>query len=333
MKKYLITGGLGFIGSAFIRRILLNTDNLVLNLDKETYAANLIHNDIFKDSLNYEFIKGDICDEKLVSEIFNQYQPNFILNFAAESHVDNSINGPAEFINTNVMGTFNLLECFREYHADNPKKKTLRFLHISTDEVYGSLGKDGLFSESSKYDPSSPYSASKASSDHLINAWRRTYNLPLLITNCSNNYGPYQNKEKLIPQTILNAINNLEIPIYGDGSQIRDWLHVDDHTKALETVLKKAKIGSTYNIGSNNEQKNLTVVKMICSILDELTPSEHGSYERLITFVKDRPGHDTRYAIDASKIKNDLNWEANIDFENGLKETVNWYLEEYHKGE
>ena len=333
MNKYLITGGLGFIGSAFIRRILSNTDDVVLNLDKETYAANLTHNNIFKNSQNYEFIKGDICDQKLVSEIFNQYQPSFIINFAAESHVDNSINGPAEFINTNVMGAFNLLECFRNYHADNPKKKALRFLHISTDEVYGSLGKDGLFSESSKYDPSSPYSASKASSDHLINAWRRTYNLPLLITNCSNNYGPYQNKEKLIPQTILNAMNNLEIPIYGDGSQIRDWLHVDDHTKALETVLKKAKIGSTYNIGSNNEQKNLTVVKMICSILDELIPSEHGSYERLITFVKDRPGHDTRYAIDASKIKNDLNWEANVDFENGLKETVNWYLKEYHKGE
>ena len=326
---YFVTGGLGFIGSAFIRHALTDKSKIIVNLDKVTYAASKHALDDFQHSKNYHFIKGDIQNKKTVTKILDDFKPNYVINFAAESHVDNSISKPEQFINTNILGTFNLVECFKSYYFESSNKSNLKFLHISTDEVFGTLGKEGFFEESSPYDPSSPYSASKASSDHIINAWHRTFGLPLLITNCSNNYGPYQHTEKLIPKTVFNAINNKDIPIYGNGKQIRDWLYVEDHISAINAVIKKGVIGETYNIGSNNEIENIVVVKTICKLLDALKPKASGRYEDQIRFVDDRPGHDIRYAINASKIKNKIGWQPKTDFEEGLKNTIIWFLRKY----
>ena len=327
--KLLITGGAGFIGSAVIRYLIQNTDHGVINIDKLTYAGNLEYLQQISSSPKYTFEQIDICDKEKLQQAINQHQPDKIMHLAAESHVDRSIDGPAEFIQTNIIGTYNLLEASKLYWRKLPeeKKQSFRFHHISTDEVYGDLhGTTDLFTEETHYAPSSPYSASKASSDHLVRAWHRTYKLPIVITNCSNNYGPYQFPEKLIPLTILNAIRGKPLPIYGKGDQIRDWLHVEDHAKALIKVLQEGKIGETYNIGGNNEKTNLEVVKSICNILEDLVPIESGNYKNLITFVADRPGHDSRYAIDATKISNDLKWQPQNSFETGIKKTVQWYL-------
>ncbi|HFG6907386.1 dTDP-glucose 4,6-dehydratase [Acinetobacter baumannii] len=328
--KVLVTGGAGFIGSAVIRHIINNTQNQVLNIDKLTYAGNLESLTEIDQSDRYEFKQIDICDELALTNAFEQFQPDFVMHLAAESHVDRSIDGPAAFIQTNIVGTYILLDVARKYwNSLAPAKKDIfRFHHISTDEVYGDLdGTDNLFTEKTPYAPSSPYSASKASSDHLVRAWQRTYGFPALITNCSNNYGPYHFPEKLIPLIILNALDKKPLPVYGDGSQIRDWLYVEDHARALYTVLTKGKVGETYNIGGHNEKKNIEVVKTICSLLDELQPLDNQkTYESLITFVKDRPGHDLRYAIDATKIKNDLGWSPQETFETGIRKTVLWYL-------
>ena len=304
----LVTGGAGFIGSNFINSQINKHSNKILNYDNLTYAANLSNLDDCQNNSLYTFIKGDICDKKKMSECLSNFQPNYIVNFAAESHVDRSIDGPSAFINTNILGTFNLLETTLNYwkNLSNENKNKFRFLHISTDEVYGSLGKTDSFKETTAYNPSSPYSASKASSDHLVKAWNHTYNLPTLITNCSNNYGPYQFPEKLIPLMIINCIKKNKLPIYGNGKNIRDWLHVDDHCSAIYEVLKNGKIGETYNIGGNEEKTNLEIVTNICNILDNKKPLNNSTYKDLITFVKDRSGHDFRYAIDASKIKNQL---------------------------
>jgi len=330
-RKFLITGGAGFIGSALIRYLIDYTDNSVLNLDKLTYAGNLESLDKVSDNPRYHFSQGDIMDRKLVSRLFSDFQPDIIIHLAAESHVDRSIDGAAEFIQTNIVGTSVLLEAARSYwtNLSTEKKDSFRFHHISTDEVYGSLDEAGLFSENSSYDPSSPYSASKASSDHLVRAWYRTYGLPILITNCSNNYGPYQFPEKLIPLIILNALEGKPLPVYGNGSQIRDWLHVEDHVRALYKVVTKGNIGETYNIGGHNEKTNLDVVYAICDLLDELRPDHPtniSSYRDLISFVADRPGHDQRYAIDASKIQHELGWMPEETFQTGLRKTVHWYL-------
>ena len=329
--KIVVTGGAGFIGSAVIRHIIKNTDNYVLNIDKLTYAGNLESLAEIKNSDSYSFKQIDICDAKAIEQAFNDFQPDLIMHLAAESHVDRSIDGPAEFINTNIVGTYTLLEVARKYWQglDDARKSTFRFHHISTDEVYGDLeGTSDLFTETTPYAPSSPYSASKASSDHLVRAWHRTYGLPIVITNCSNNYGPYHFPEKLIPLVILNALDGKELPVYGKGDQIRDWLYVEDHARALYKVVTKGTIGETYNIGGHNEKQNIEVVKTICQILDELQPQEGGQpYESLITFVKDRPGHDLRYAIDASKIKNELGWTPVESFETGIRKTVEWYLD------
>lgn len=326
----IITGGAGFIGSALIRYIIKNTDHKVLNIDKLTYAGNLESLIEVDDHSNYTFRQIDICDALAIEQAFNDFQPDLIMHLAAESHVDRSITGPAEFINTNIVGTYTLLEVSRKYWQDlqEDKKSNFRFHHISTDEVYGDLeSTTDLFTESTPYAPSSPYSASKASSDHLVRAWYRTYGLPIIITNCSNNYGPYHFPEKLIPLVILNALEGQALPIYGKGNQIRDWLYVEDHAKALYEVVTKGAIGETYNIGGHNEKQNIDVVKTICQILDELKPQSNGRpYEELITFVQDRPGHDLRYAIDASKIQNDLGWTPEEDFESGIRKTVEWYL-------
>lgn len=326
----LITGGAGFIGSALIRYILKHTDHQVLNIDKLTYAGNLESLVEVTNHPNYFFKQIDICDAVAIEQAFNDFQPDLIMHLAAESHVDRSIVGPAEFINTNIVGTYTLLEASRKYWQDlkEDKKAHFRFHHISTDEVYGDLGRTtDLFTESTPYNPSSPYSASKASSDHLVRAWHRTYGLPIVITNCSNNYGPYHFPEKLIPLMILNALEGKALPIYGEGNQIRDWLYVDDHAKALYKVVTEGSIGETYNIGGHNEKRNIDVVKTICQILDELKPQSNGRpYEELITFVEDRPGHDLRYAIDATKIKNDLGWTPEENFESGIRKTVKWYL-------
>jgi dTDP-glucose 4,6-dehydratase len=331
-KKFLITGGAGFIGSALIRHILENTNHTVLNIDKLTYAGNLESLRPINNSPNYFFERVDICDREKVKLHFTDFQPDTIIHLAAESHVDRSIDGPQEFIQTNIFGTYTLLEVAREYFSsisDN-KKQSFRFHHVSTDEVYGDLKKGSeLFTEKTSYAPSSPYSASKASSDHLVRAWQRTYNLPTIITNCSNNYGPYQFPEKFIPLIILNAIKGKQIPIYGNGKQIRDWLYVDDHARALLNVALEGSIGETYNIGGHNEMQNIDVVKTVCSILDELTPSKIkgiSKYEQLITYVVDRTGHDIRYAIDATKIKNELGWTPNETFKTGIKKTVKWFL-------
>ena len=328
--KILVTGGAGFIGSAVIRHIIHNTDDEVLNIDKLTYAGNLESLEHIDQSPRYEFQQIDICDKEALEKAFNHFQPNLVMHLAAESHVDRSIDGPAEFINTNIVGTYHLLEVARQYwqNLEEMSKQQFKFHHISTDEVYGDLeGTTDLFTETTPYAPSSPYSASKASSDHLVRAWHRTYGFPILVTNCSNNYGPYHFPEKLIPLVILNALDGKALPIYGKGNQIRDWLFVEDHARALYKVVTEGKIGETYNIGGHNEKQNIEVVKTICHILDELEPQENGQpYESLITFVKDRPGHDLRYAIDASKIANELNWTPTETFDSGIRKTVEWYL-------
>ncbi len=328
--KILVTGGAGFIGSAVIRHIIDKTNDQVLNLDKLTYAGNLESLKVIDDSPRYEFQQVDICNAEALKQAFNSFEPNLVMHLAAESHVDRSIDGPAEFINTNIIGTYNLLEVARHYwqSLDNVEKSQFKFHHISTDEVYGDLeGTTDLFTEFTSYAPSSPYSASKASSDHLVRAWQRTYGLPTIITNCSNNYGPYHFPEKLIPLVILNALDNKVLPIYGKGNQIRDWLFVEDHARALYKVVTEGEIGETYNIGGHNEKQNIEVVKTICVILDKLKPRNDGTlYESLISFVKDRPGHDLRYAIDASKIANELGWTPEESFETGIRKTVEWYL-------
>ena len=328
--KILVTGGAGFIGSAVIRHIIHNTDDEVLNIDKLTYAGNLESLKEIDKIARYTFQQIDICDKEALEKAFNSFKPNLVMHLAAESHVDRSIDGPAEFINTNIVGTYHLLEVARQYwqNLDDISKQQFKFHHISTDEVYGDLeGTTDLFTETTPYAPSSPYSASKASSDHLVRAWHRTYGFPILVTNCSNNYGPYHFPEKLIPLVILNALDGKALPIYGKGSQIRDWLFVEDHARALYKVVTEGKVGETYNIGGHNEKQNIEVVKTICHILDELKPQANGQpYESLITFVKDRPGHDLRYAIDASKIANELNWTPTETFDSGIRKTVEWYL-------
>ena len=330
--KILVTGGAGFIGSAVIRNIINNTQDSVVNLDCLTYAGNLQSLTSVDSSDRYAFEQVDICNKDELIRVFEQHQPDAIMHLAAESHVDRSIEGPGEFIQTNVVGTFNLLDVARDYWAKLPedRKNSFRFHHISTDEVYGDLeGTDDLFTEKTPYAPSSPYSASKAASDHLVRAWYRTYGLPVLVTNCSNNYGPYHFPEKLIPHMILNALDGKPLPVYGDGQQIRDWLYVDDHARALYKVVTEGIVGETYNIGGHNEKTNLHVVETICELLEELAPEKPAgltNYKDLITFVKDRPGHDLRYAIDASKIDNELQWTPEETFESGLKNTVEWYL-------
>ena len=330
--KILVTGGAGFIGSAVVRHIIKNTNNDVLNVDKLTYAGNLESLKEVDQNSRYQFSQTDICDRKALDFLFKDFQPDLVMHLAAESHVDRSITGSAAFIETNIIGTYQLLEAARHYwnNLSDDKKTAFRFHHISTDEVYGDLeGTDDLFHESTSYAPSSPYSASKASSDHLVRAWNRTYGLPVVITNCSNNYGPYHFPEKLIPLVILNALKGKALPIYGKGDQIRDWLYVEDHARALYKVVTEAKVGETYNIGGHNEQKNIDVVKSICQLLEELAPNKPegvAHYVDLITYVKDRPGHDLRYAIDATKIKEDLGWVPEESFETGLRKTVEWYL-------
>jgi len=329
MKKVMVTGGAGFIGSAVCRYLVQDKQVEVLNLDKLTYAG-------VKESLKeieasplYRFEQADICDKEAVSALFADFQPDAVMHLAAESHVDRSIDGPAAFMETNIMGTYNMLECARDYWsalADDAKER-FRFHHISTDEVYGSLGAEGLFTETTPYDPRSPYSSSKASSDHLVMAWFHTYGLPVVITNCSNNYGPYHFPEKLIPLVILNALDEKTLPIYGKGDNIRDWLYVVDHAKALVTVVEKGALGETYNVGGRNERTNLEVVETICEILDDLKPRPSGSYRDLITFVADRPGHDMRYAIDATKLETELGWKAEENFDTGIRKTVQWYLD------
>lgn len=331
--KMIVTGGAGFIGSAVIRYLINEHPEVtVINVDKLTYAGNLESLLDVEDHPNYHFEQVDICDAPAIERIFKQYQPDAIMHLAAESHVDRSIDGPAEFIQTNIAGTYTLLEAARQYwmKLDEKSKATFRFHHVSTDEVYGSLGKTGLFTETSAYQPNSPYSASKASSDHLVRAWHETYGLPVVITNCSNNYGPYQFPEKLVPLVTLNAMAGKPLPIYGKGDQIRDWLYVDDHARALFRVMTQGKLGETYNIGGHNEKQNIEVVETICNILEELVPEHPASvkaYQDLITHVADRPGHDQRYAIDASKIKQDLAWVPEETFESGMKKTIQWYLD------
>ena len=329
--KILVTGGAGFIGSAVIRHIINKTDDEVLNIDKLTYAGNLESLKEIAQNPRYDFQQIDICDKEALEQAFDSFQPNLVMHLAAESHVDRSIDGPAEFINTNIVGTYHLLEVARQYWQmlDDVDKQQFKFHHISTDEVYGDLeGTTDLFTETTPYAPSSPYSASKASSDHLVRAWHRTYGFPILVTNCSNNYGPYHFPEKLIPLVILNALDGKALPIYGKGNQVRDWLFVEDHARALYQVVIEGMVGETYNIGGHNEKQNIDVVKIICNILDELKPQANTlPYETLITFVKDRPGHDLRYAIDASKIKNDLGWIPEETFETGIRKTIEWYLD------
>lgn len=331
--RILITGGAGFIGSALIRHLIRQTDHEVLNLDKLTYAGNLESLETVADSPRYRFVQADIADSEQVAATLTEFQPDAVMHLAAESHVDRSIDGPAAFIQTNIVGTYSLLESVRSYWLglDAERQAAFRFHHISTDEVYGDLhGVDDLFSETTPYAPSSPYSASKAASDHLVRAWLRTYGLPVLITNCSNNYGPYHFPEKLIPLMILNALDGKPLPVYGNGQQVRDWLYVEDHARALLKVVSEGQVGETYNIGGHNEQKNLDVVHAICALLEELAPQKPAGiarYEELITYVQDRPGHDLRYAIDASKIERELGWVPEETFASGLRKTVQWYLD------
>ncbi|WP_127021649.1 dTDP-glucose 4,6-dehydratase [Rheinheimera mangrovi] len=331
--KILVTGGAGFIGSAVVRHIIQNTNCSVINVDKLTYAGNLSSIAQVSESDRYCFEQVDVCDSKELSRVFAEHQPDAVMHLAAESHVDRSIDGPSAFIETNIVGTYTLLEVARVYWKglSEVRQATFRFHHISTDEVYGDLhGTDDLFTETTPYAPSSPYSASKASSDHLVRAWHRTYGLPVVVTNCSNNYGPYHFPEKLIPLIILNALAGKPLPVYGKGNQIRDWLYVEDHARALYHVVTKGEVGETYNIGGHNEKQNIEVVHSICDLLEELQPEKPlgmKHYRELITFVTDRPGHDLRYAIDASKIKNCLGWTPDETFESGLRKTVQWYLQ------
>ncbi|MBR0868748.1 dTDP-glucose 4,6-dehydratase [Bradyrhizobium tropiciagri] len=324
-----VTGGAGFIGSAVIRHLLDTTDVSVVNIDKLTYASNL-HSipQAAAQSARYRLSKTDICDGEALRALFVQYQPQGVIHLAAESHVDRSIDGPQDFISTNINGTFVLLqEALRHWRALPPaERSTFRLLHVSTDEVFGSLGPHGAFTEQSPYAPNSPYSASKAASDHLVRAWCETYELPCLISNCSNNYGPYQFPEKLIPHMIIKALAEEPLPVYGDGQNIRDWLYVEDHARALHMILTRGRIGQTYNVGGRNERTNLDVVETLCALLDRLQPSDHGARRRLISFVADRPGHDRRYAIDASKLERELGWTAMENFDSGLEKTVRWYL-------
>jgi dTDP-glucose 4,6-dehydratase len=324
----MITGGAGFIGSAVCRHFILELGHEVVVVDKLTYAGNLASLSPVASSPHYAFEKLDICDAEAIRGIFSKYQPAAVVHLAAESHVDRSISGSNVFIQSNVVGTFNLLEAAREYldAHQHLREEGFRFIHVSTDEVYGSLGEIGLFSETTPYDPSSPYSATKAASDHIAKAWHRTYGLPVIVSNCSNNYGPYQFPEKLIPLTVLNALHGQPLPVYGNGSNIRDWLFVDDHARALGMILEKGLPGETYNVGGRNERRNIDVVKQICGCLNELRASELG-HERFITYVTDRPGHDQRYAIDAAKLEMELGWRAQETFETGIKKTVRWYLE------
>lgn len=327
----LVTGGAGFIGGNFVLRSMAVLNSGLVNLDKLTYAGNLQTLQSISDKPNYHFYQGDIGDRALVAQILEKYQPEAVINFAAESHVDRSIHGPGDFIQTNIVGTFNLLESVRVYYeklGDDQKNK-FRFLHVSTDEVYGTLDQtDPPFAETNPYEPNSPYAASKAASDHLVRAWFHTYGLPVITTNCSNNYGPYQFPEKLIPLVIHNALKGKPLPVYGDGKQIRDWLYVEDHCDAIRVVLERGRLGETYNIGGNNEKTNISVVETICRILDQLRPrADQKSYLEQITFVKDRPGHDRRYAINASKIASELGWKPKETFESGIQKTVQWYLD------
>lgn len=330
-KTIFVTGGAGFIGSALVRYLINETDNKVVNFDKLTYAGNLESLKSIESNDRYDFVQGDICDKEKLEAVLEQFQPDYIMHLAAESHVDRSIDGPGEFIETNVVGTYILLEAARRYYANlaDNKKANFRFHHISTDEVYGDLGATGLFTEETSYDPSSPYSASKAASDHLVRAWHRTYQLPVVVTNCSNNYGSYHFPEKLIPLIILNALDGKALPIYGDGKQVRDWLYVDDHARALYKVVSEGKLGETYNIGGFNEKQNIEVVNTICNHLNELVadkPEGLNDFNELITYVTDRPGHDVRYAIDANKINKELGWHPQETFDSGIKKTIEWYL-------
>ena len=329
MKKVIVTGGAGFIGSALIRHLVGNRLAEVVNLDKLTYAGNLESLQSIDKSPLYHFEQADICDPAAVKRLFDDFQPDTIMHLAAESHVDRSIDDPLCFVKTNVLGTANLLQCALEYWRPLPdeRKAAFRFQHISTDEVYGSLGATGFFKETTPYDPKSPYSASKASSDHLVRAWGHTFNLPVLISNCSNNYGPFHFPEKLIPLVILNALDGKQLPIYGKGENVRDWLYVEDHAKALWLINEKGVPGETYNIGGHNERTNLEVVNTICDILDDLRPKQQGKYSDQIVFVTDRPGHDLRYAIDSDKLQKDLGWRPEENFDTGIRKTVQWYLD------
>jgi dTDP-glucose 4,6-dehydratase len=324
-----VTGGAGFIGSALVRKLIAETDAHVVTVDKLTYAGNLDSLAPVATNARHHFEHVDICDAAALSELFTRYQPRAVIHLAAESHVDRSIDGPADFVQTNVFGTFTMLDQARRHWETlpAPRRDQFRFLHVSTDEVFGSLGATGSFNETTPYAPNSPYSASKASSDHLVRAWHHTYGLPVLTTNCSNNYGPYQFPEKLIPLVILNALEGKPLPVYGGGVNVRDWLYVDDHADALMTVLQRGTVGETYCIGGHNERMNIDVVRSICALMDELSPRADGAHEQLITFVRDRPGHDLRYAIDAGKIERELGWTPRETLESGLRATVRWYLE------
>jgi len=327
---YLVTGGAGFIGGNFVLGLMNQGNTKVINLDALTYAGNMDTLSSVMDNPNHIFVQGSILNRELVSRLLDQHQPSAIINFAAESHVDRSIDSPGEFIQTNVVGTFELLEAFRSYHSSASEKSraVLRFLHVSTDEVYGSLGAEGFFTEETSYAPNSPYSASKAGADHLVRAYHHTYGLPTLTTNCSNNYGPFHFPEKLIPLIIQKALAGEKLPVYGDGMQVRDWLYVEDHCRAILKVLEAGQVGEVYNIGGHNEMTNLDVVKTICGLLDEMVPnSPHKPHAELISFVKDRPGHDLRYAIDAGKLKRELGWQPKETFETGIRKTIQWYLD------
>ena len=326
--RILVTGGAGFIGSALVRYLVKKAGAEVLNVDKLTYAGNLASLKEIEGVANYQFLQADICDLQKMSEAMTSFKPDRIMHLAAESHVDRSISGAADFVQTNVMGTFSLLEAARHYWNDlsSARKEAFRFLHVSTDEVYGSLGDEGLFEEVTPYDPSSPYSASKAASDHLAIAWHRTYGLPVVVSNCSNNYGPYHFPEKLIPLIILNAMDRKPLPVYGEGTNIRDWLYVEDHARALDLIASRGRLGEKYNVGGRNERRNIDVVKRVCSLMDELRPKAT-PHADLITYVTDRPGHDARYAIDATKLETELGWKAQENFDSGIERTVRWYLD------
>ncbi|MCX7543827.1 dTDP-glucose 4,6-dehydratase [Marinicella gelatinilytica] len=327
-EKWLVTGGAGFIGGNFVLRQVLQHNRFIVNLDKLTYAGNLDTLAAVADDQRHHWVQGDIQDQSLVTQLLKQHKPEVVVHFAAESHVDRSIEGPQAFIDTNIMGTFHLLQAVLAYYQSltDKQQQAFKFLHVSTDEVYGSLGDTGLFTESTAYAPNSPYSASKAASDHLVRAYHHTYGLPVLTTNCSNNYGPYQFPEKLIPLMIDKALTGQDLPIYGDGKNVRDWLYVEDHCRAIETVIEQGRLGEVYNVGGNEEWQNIDIVHAVCDCLDRLRPASQ-SYKEQITFVKDRPGHDKRYAIDSSKLQNELNWKPKETFESGLEKTIQWYLD------